>query len=356
MHPATHSVLRTALLSLIALHPGSAKAPASHAQRSERLYTTEHTAMATRWQLLLYTADPQRAEELSDQVFGEVDRLEALLSNYRPQSELSRINAEAAHGTVTTDPETFDFLSQAQHWSEESDGAFDMTVGPLMKAWGFFRKAGQQPSHGELQSLRGRVGWQNVELDRPTRGVRFRVAGVELDPGGIGKGFAVDAALRLLRAEGVDAAMLSAGSSTLGALGAPLGLPGWRVHLHDPWNPAHDVSTAMLRDATLSTANCAEKNFTLQGHLYCHIMDPHTLRPVDGVQQVTIVDPSGTASDALSNALFVLPVPGSERLLQHLPADRALIVTGPQDHRVCTAIRWRDPIAPGFCARIAEVP
>ena len=200
------------------------------------------------------------------------------------------------------------------------------------------------------------MGWRNVELNAASRSVRFRVRGVELDPGGIGKGFAVDAVMNLLREQGVRAAMLSAGSSTIGTIGAPPGSAGWRVNAHDPGQPGHDVSFTLLHDVTLSTANCAEKNFTLEAHRYCHIMNPHTLRPVENVQQVTIVDPSGTASDALSNALFVLLPSESTRLLARLPQDRALIVTGTEDHRICTAVRWREPIRAGFCARIVEVP
>ena len=252
--------------------------------------------------------------------FEEVDRIEQLLSNYRPSSELSRINRLAATETVTTDPETFRFLETAQHWSAVSDGAFDLTVGALMKAWGFFRKAGKLPDPVQFDALRAQTGWRRMHLDPATRGVRFDTAGVELDPGGIGKGFAVDAALRALREAGVRRALLSAGSSTLGALEGPAGQRGWPIHVHDPWHPARDISTVYLRWGTLSTANCAEKNFTLDGHLYCHIMDPRTLRPVEGTLQVTVFDPSGTASDALSNVLFVQPPRQSEAAVAHAAA------------------------------------
>ena len=353
MHLRTDRFRRAAILFLVALLCTRKVVPAATAP--DRLYTLEHTAMATRWQLLLYAPDARRADELAEIAFDEVDRLEDLLSNYQQRSELSRINRDAAQGPVTTDPETFAFLEVAQQWSEVSGGAFDMTVGPLMKAWGFFRKQGRVPTAADLKSLRTQVGWRKVELDPEQRSVQFRVPGVELDPGGIGKGFAVDAALRLLRGEGIHAAMLSAGSSTIGAIGAPPGTKGWRVTAHDPWHSGREVSWVLLRDATLSSANCAEKNFVLQGHRFCHIMNPRTLRPVEGVQQVTIIDPSGTSSDALSNALFVLPPEQSARLLASLPQDRALIVTGTEDHRVCTAIRWREPIASEFCARVREV-
>ena len=194
--------------------------------------------MATTFSLYLYSDNAARAAEVSSEVFDEVDRIEQLLSNYRESSELSRINENAAAGPVTTDAEMMDFLAQAQHWSEVSDGAFDITVGRLMKSWGFYRHQGHVPPAAELENLRSVTGWQHVVLDRADRTVRFTAAGVELDPGGIGKGFAVDAAVRILRADGISAALLSAGSSTVYALGAPPQHKGWRVVVPGPL-PSH---------------------------------------------------------------------------------------------------------------------
>ncbi len=316
-----------------------------------RLYTTQHEAMAATWMLYVYAPTEAAAEAASDAAFAEVDRINDLLSNYSETSELSRINSLAAHATVTTDPETFGFLQAAQHWSAVSDGAFDITVGALMKGWGFFRKQGQVPTPQQMRVLRQQTGWQELRLDAATRGVRFTRLGLELDPGGIGKGFAVDAVLRVLRESGVTAAEISAGSSTIGAMGAPPGRAGWPVVMHDPWQPSREIATVVLRDETLSTANCVEKNFTLGGHLYCHIMNPRTLRPVEGVLQVTVVDPSGTASDALSNVLFVNDAAQNVQLLSTLPHDSALVLTGTRDALVCHPMRWSAPIAEGFCKR-----
>jgi FAD:protein FMN transferase len=305
------------------------------------LYTTNHPAMGTGFTLYLYSADPAAAAEISEEVFEEVDRIEQLLSNYRDSSELSRINQNAAASPVTTDPEMLDFLTQSEHWSRASDGAFDITVGRLMKAWGFYRHSGRIPPDAELQQLRAATGWEKVQLDSATRTVHFTSPGVELDPGGIGKGFAVDAAVRILRGHHVAAAMLSAGSSTLYALGAPPNLDGWRVVVPGPL-PSHDnLSVITLRDTSLSSADCSEKNFTVAGHLYCHIMDPRTMRPVEGRIQVSIVDPSATASDALSNVIFVEPPEQSvETLKKYAPEARALIVSGDMDHPHCTIFHW----------------
>ena len=224
-----------------------------------RLFRYTHPAMATTFTLYLYDEDGAHASIVSVEVFNEVDRVEQLLSNFRESSELSRINREAGAGPVTTDPEMMDLLKQAEHWSRSSDGAFDMSVGRLMKAWGFYRHQGAVPPTQELERVRNVTGWRNVELDQAAHTVRFVNAGVELDPGGIGKGFAVDAAVRVLREDGVRTALLSAGTSTLYGLGAPPGLKGWRVVVPGPLPSRHTLSTVTLHNESLSSADCSQK-------------------------------------------------------------------------------------------------
>ena len=292
-----------------------------------QLFTRVHPAMGTDFTLYIYVTDAAAADREADRVFAIVDQLESLLSNYQPQSELSRINHEAAQHPVTTDPETFRFLKESLAWSARSDGAFDITVGKMMKAWGFFRSTGHIPTDAELARVRGQTGWRRVALDAGTRTVRFTAPGVELDPGGIGKGFAVDAAVEALRADGVPAALLSAGSSTIYALGSPPGAQAWKIKVPDPTHKGEAISTVMLRDTSLSTANCSEKHFVVGGHRYCHIMDPRTLHPVEGRLQATVIAPSATDSDALSNVIFVLDAAGRRRVMASVPqTDAALVV------------------------------
>jgi thiamine biosynthesis lipoprotein len=312
------------------------------------LYTFRHPAMGTEFSLYLYSGSEAEAKAIADEAFDEVDRIEQELSNYRDSSELSRINRQAAASPVTTDPETFSFLKQSQHWSEASDGAFDITVGPLMKSWGFFRSKGRIPPAEELERLRAVVGYKNMELDADARTVHFRVPGVELDPGGIGKGFAVDAVVVLLRSRHVKAALISAGSSTLYGLGSPPHEAGWKVVVPGPDHAP--LSTVSLRDTSLSSANCSEKNFVVDGHLYCHIMDPRTLRPVEGRIQVSIVDPSATTSDALSNVLFVdTPEQSAAFLARYAPEGRALIVSGRGGKAGCSTFRWPANVSKDGC-------
>ena len=335
----------------------SSPANAKPKQRLPTLYTFTHPAMATTFTLYLYSGHADRAAEVSSEVFEEIDRIEQLLSNYRDSSELSRINRDAAAGPVTVDAEMIDFLSQSQHWSEVSDGAFDLTVGRLMKVWGFYGHQGHVPPAAETESIRASTGWRNVTINPADRTVRFAASGVELDPGGIGKGFAVDAAVRILRADQIDAALLSAGSSTLYALGAPPHRRGWRIVVPGPL-PSHAMLSAItLRDESLSSADCSQKNFIADGHLYCHIMDPRTLRPVEGRIQVSIADPSATASDALSNVLFVeSPEQSLRTLARYAPQSRALIVSGDATHASCAVFRWGVPINPRRCIPPSRLP
>lgn len=306
------------------------------------LYKTTHQAMGTGFTLYLYDTNVEHAATISQEVFDEVDRIDDLLSNYRETSELSRIVRDAATIPVTTDPETFRFLEEAERWCRDSNGAFDITVGRLMKTWGFFRHGGRIPSEEELQALRSVTGWEKVELDAGRRSVFFTAPGIELDPGGIGKGFAVDAVVRILHAEGVIAAMVSAGSSTVYALGAPPHRRGWRVVISGPLPSRHTLSIVTLRDTSLSSADCSQKNFTIDGHLYCHIIDPLTMHPVEGRIQVSVIHPSATASDALSNILFVSPPTKSFAMLrQFAPEAKAIVISRNENRARCDTYRWK---------------
>jgi thiamine biosynthesis lipoprotein len=273
----------------------------------ETLYTESRPAMGTIFTIECYMPDAESADRVLNAAFEEIARLEALLSNYQPTSELSRISLEAGDGPVITDPETFHFLTRSFYWSAQSHGAFDITVGPLLRAWGFKARNGHIPTPAEQKALRDEVGWDKVQLDAATHTVRFATRkAMELDPGSIGKGFAVDGVVALLREDGVRAAFISAGGSTLYGLGSPAGEAGWPVEIPDPRTPGSVATTVFLHDTSLSTGACTEKFFVQNGHRYCHIFDPRTLMPVEGVLQSTVIAPSATDSDALSTVVFVL--------------------------------------------------
>ena len=215
---------------------GAAAKPATPAPLAR--YEATRMSMACAYTIVAYGADPQTLRPSVEAAFDEVDRIDRLMSHYRPESPLSRLNREAASGPVAVEPELYDFVAECLRYSRESEGAFDVTVGPLMKAWGFFKGDGRVPDDGELQELRGRIGFAHVVLDTARRTIRFDQAGVELDLGGIAKGYAVDRAVDVLRRSGVSAALVSAGGSTIFGLGAPPGQKAWDVNVEDPLDPS----------------------------------------------------------------------------------------------------------------------
>jgi thiamine biosynthesis lipoprotein len=239
------------------------------------------------------------------EALDEVDRIDRLMSHYRPDSPLSRLNREAARGPVAAPPELCDFLELCLRWSRDSDGAFDVTVGPLMKAWGFFRDEGRVPGEQELAAARERVGYRLVSVDRRHRSVRFDREGVEIDLGGIGKGYAVDRAVARIRARGVASALVNLGGSSVYGLGAPPGDEAWSMGIADPTSPEREALRVPLRDRALSVSGGYARSFVKDGVTYSHIMDPRTGRPVSGVLSVAVLGASATDGDALDNVLFV---------------------------------------------------
>jgi thiamine biosynthesis lipoprotein len=335
-----HLSLLTPLIVVAVLCFPATLASLALAAAPNQLFNESRPAMGTSFEVYLYAPNRERASQLFEAAFDEIERVEAALSNYRSSSELSRINASAADAPVVTDPEVFALLEQALAYSRESDGAFDVTVGKLMKAWGFFRGAGHYPSGEELDRAREQTGWQRVRLDKRTRSVLFLAPGIELDLGGIGKGYALDCVARVLREAGVTAALISSGSSSIYAIGAPPGKTGWPVRVSDPLDGTRTLSTILLKDQSLSTSGNYEKFFQLNGRTYCHIMDPRTGRPVEGTLQTSVIASEATDSDALSTAAFVMGPERSARLLNNIAGTAAIFVTDRNGMERIVQIRW----------------
>jgi thiamine biosynthesis lipoprotein len=254
----------------------------------------------------------------------EIDRVDRLMSHYRRDSPLSRLNRDAATGPVTADPELLAFLVECLRWSRESDGAFDVTVGPLMKAWGFFRDDGRVPGAEELARVLDRVGYQHVVLDRTAKTVRFDRPGVELDLGGIAKGYAVDRVVDLLRRRGVGSALVNLGGSSVYGLGTPPGREAWEVGVQDPADPAKTALTVSLRDRSLSVSGGYARSFEEDGVRYAHILNPRTGRPVRGILSIAVLTARATDGDALGDALFVQGLDGSRAFLERSHDTEAL--------------------------------
>jgi len=298
------------------------------------MYQEARRLMWTKFEIVAYGPDRARLREAADAAFEEIDRLDRQMSNYSETSELTYINRNAARDVVIVEKELFDLLNLSLDYSRATGGAFDVTVGPLMKAWGFFDRRGRVPGPEELKSVMARVGYQRVTLDTATRTIRFDREGVELDLGGIAKGYAVDKAARILRESGVTSALITSGTSSIHAIGAPPGQAAWRVEVSDPLDRSRSITSIELRDQSVSTSGCNEKTFKVNGKTYCHIMDPRTGRPIEGVLGATIITPLGVEAEALSKAVMVMGVEPAKELLGKRRDVRAIIFYGNNDGSV----------------------
>jgi thiamine biosynthesis lipoprotein len=286
-------------------------------------YEAGRVSMASTYAIVAYGVDAPGLPSIVEAAFDEVDRIDRLMSHYKADSPLSRLNREASVRAVPVEPELFDFIAEAVGYSRDSDGAFDITVGPLMKAWGFFRGDGRVPADDELTEVRRRIGFQHVVLNVHDRTIAFDRPGIELDLGGIAKGYAVDRAVGVLRQHGVAAALVSAGGSTIYGMGAPPGLTGWAVSVQDPVRPGGIALRVRLKDRALSVSGSYEKFFESGGVRYSHIMDPRTGRPAQGMLSVAVLAGTGTAGDALDDVFYVQGVEKSRADLRGLPATEA---------------------------------
>ena len=298
-------------------------------------------SMACEYAIEAYGPDADALPHILEDALDEVDRIDRLMSHYKADSPLSRVNREAAQHPVAVAPELFDFIAEAMRYQRDSGGAFDVTVGPLMKVWGFFGGDGRLPTRAERAAARRLVGGSHVILDPASRTIAFDEPGVELDLGGIAKGYAVDRVVALLKGRQIAAALVSSGGSTIYALGAPPGRDGWTISLQDPLDARKLAMTFELKDRAVSVAGRSEKSFQAGGVTYSHIMDPRTGMPAQGVLSVAVLARSGTEGDALDDAFFVLGPEHSREYLNRL-RDTDVWFFLPDRTRAWTVVRMQD--------------
>jgi thiamine biosynthesis lipoprotein len=191
-------------------------------------------------------------------------------------------------------------------YSRASEGTFDLTVGPLMRAWGFFGGTHQVPSPEQLRQARQVVGYRHIQLNASKRTVKFDRPGVEIDPGGVGKGYAVDRMIEILRAHGIRNALVAASGSSIFGLGNPPDEPrGWAISIADPWDHRKNAADVFLKDSSLSTSGSYEKSFRVGGHRYTHIMDPRSGVPAENAVQVTVIAPRVIDSEVWAKPYFI---------------------------------------------------
>ena len=289
-----------------------------------------HT-MATRFEIVLHGDNPASLRAAGEEALGLVEQLDAQLSLFRASSEIAYLNARAARQPVRVTPGLFALLQHAQKLSEQTGGAFDITVAPLVRCWGFMGGDGRMPRPQEVAEARAKVGMPLVQLNPGDFTVQFAREGMMLDLGAIGKGYAVEQAAEGLREVGVTSALLHGGTSTVQAIGQPPGEEFWQIAIETPSptpaTPATLLATVPLKDEAMSVSGVRENSFQAGGKTFGHIIDPRTGEPALGTMLAAVVLPSATETDALSTALLTLGSAGHERIASLRPGMRTLLVS-----------------------------
>jgi len=285
------------------------------------------TAMACRVEVTLEQRDGDwicAATEALD----EADRVESLLTIFRDSSELSRVNREASTGCENVDAEVFAILQRCALLTADTDGAFDITSTPLSRCWGFLRRDGRVPPDEAIREAQACVGMSLVALDGERRSVTFAVDGMELNLNAIGKGYALDRMAGALDARGVRRALVSAGGSSVRAIGGSPG--GWPIDVRSPLLDAA-IARLRLRDGALGTSGAGEQFVVEDGTRYGHVIDPRSGWPATGVISASVVTREAAMADALSTAFLIGGTALAERYCGEHPDTLALLVTDPSE-------------------------
>jgi thiamine biosynthesis lipoprotein len=261
------------------------------------------TAMACKFEVTLPMSEEAGVAIAAD-ALDEIDRLESQLTVFRDDSEVSLINQRAAFEPVVVEEALFDLLIKSQLLHRETEGAFDITSGPLTRCWGFLKREGRIPSAIEVVRARTNVGSDKFLLDAATRTIRYTQEGVEINLGSIGKGFALDQIAVSLRSQ-MRSALLNAGASSMLAIGDGARGEGWIVGLRHPRSKLKRLGVLHLTDCALATSGSEEQFFEHGGRRYGHIIDPRTGWPAKSVTSVSVVTDSAAFSDALATAFYV---------------------------------------------------
>ncbi len=284
-------------------------------------------AMATTFEIAVPFGTPA-ALPAAQAALDEIDRLEAQLTVYRDTSEVSDLNRRAAALEVPVEEGLFHLLETAVRISADTAGAFDVTTGALIKAWGFFKRCGRVPSMEERIDVRRRVGWEHLELNAETRTVRFGRPGLEINLGSIGKGYALDRAAAILQKEwNFGSALLHGGHSSVYAKGSEPGdRRGWPVAIRHPWDPDRQLAVVRLCDRGLATSAATFQHLEYQGRKLGHLLDPRTAWPAEGIASATALAPTAAEADALATAFFILGVERSREYCATHPEVGAILL------------------------------
>ena len=306
------------------------------------------TAMACEFSVLLNGGETPQLQSTAEawaasDVLDQIHHLEDQMTVYRDDSELADINRRADSEAVSVESQLFRLLCQARDIARETEYAFDPTSGPCVALWRECRQDNRLPTQEEIQSCLERSGIENIEFDESAETVQYTKAGVELNLGGIGKGYALDVVAKELAEQGFESFLVSGGHSSLIARGEHNGHSGWPVGIRNPLFPTERLATVLLCDRAMSTSGSGVQHFRHAGKRYGHIIDPRTGWPVDELASVTVLAPTAAEADALSTAFFVLGLEKTQAYCDNRTDVGAWLIPSPRRGRALRPVRCNLP-------------
>ena len=294
---------------------------AAQAESPLSRFTFDEPHMGTKFRIILYAPNEDTAQKAAASAFARIADLDATMSDYRPASELMRLCAKSGGAPVHVSDELFFVLSKAEETSRISDGAFDVTVGPVVQLWRQARKTKRMPDAKKLATAMELVGWRNVVLDEKAHTVQLLKAGMLLDLGGIAKGYAADEGLAVLKNEGITRALVAAGGD-IAVSDAPPNAEGWKIAIAPLEEGTDNEAPHMvLHNAAVSTSGDAEQHVEIDGKRYSHIVDPKTGLGLVGRMSATVTAPQGVIADSHTKIVAVL---GPERGFKILEKEKGV--------------------------------
>lgn len=288
--------------------------------------TREKPLLDTLVTIKAYGDNRRDTERAVDRAFVAMAKIESLADNFAADSEITLLNKRSGQGPVKASPDLFNMIALSIHYSKKTQGAFDITVGPLTRLWRFGEKS-HLPSRAEIDTLLPLVGWEKINLDREKQTVELTKPGMILDLGGVSKGYAVDKAMQVLQSRGIRGALVTTGSTTR-VIGTKAGNRAWEIGIQHPRDEGELLGVISSTQKSISTSGDYQRYFEKEGKRYHHILDPRTGLPVERIMAVTVVVTGDcAAADTLSTGVFALGFPQALRFVENEKGLEAMIVT-----------------------------
>lgn len=293
---------------------------------SQQVFKKTTVLMGSVFELTLVEKDSALAHQHFQQVIGEIDRIENLISEWRPQTQISEVNQNAGIRPVRVDREVFELTRRALRYSGLSEGAFDVSIAAMDKLWRFDGSMTEMPAEDAIRRSVERVGYRHIVLDSAASTIYLAKAGMKIGFGSIGKGYAADKGRELMQQLGVQGGIVNA-SGDLSAWGAPPKGKDWKIGIYNPFKPRKILKVLKIKEASVATSGSYEKYAEIHGKRYSHIINPKTGYPSTGLTSVTVTGPTAEFANALSTSVMVMGEKEGIKLLKQFPEYRFILIT-----------------------------